>query len=166
MLWMMLITMTVLRMRVAMMLIIREDNTGHRDIKDGPFPWDASIEGLLNSIVRFCFFYLEVFLNTTAILPSVGIMVGTLMTLFVYDIYNERLVFAVALGFPGFLNLLTPFFATEGGYYVTTILRFFTGLYSAILTPVIPALAFNWFLSSELYRFELLWQSICQHLNN
>ena len=89
---------------------------------------------------------------------SVGIMVGTLMTLFVYDIYNERLVFAVALGFPGFLNLLTPFFATQGGYYVTTILRFFTGLYSAILTPVIPALAFNWFLSSELYRFELLWQ--------
>ena len=38
------------------------------------------------------------------------------------------------------------------------IFRFFTGLYSAILTPVIPALAFNWFLSSELYRFELLWQ--------
>ena len=50
---MMLITMIVLRMRVTTMLIIREDNTGHRDIKDGPFPWDASIEGLLNSIVRF-----------------------------------------------------------------------------------------------------------------
>ena len=46
--------MIMLRMRVTMMLImIREDNTGHRDIKDGPFPWDASIEGLLNSIVRF-----------------------------------------------------------------------------------------------------------------
>ena len=82
-------------------------------------------------------------------------MVGTLMTLFVYDIYNERLVFAVALGFPGFLNLLTPFFASEGGYYVTTILRFFTGLYSAILTPVIPALAFNWFLSEELYKMSI-----------
>ena len=27
------------------------------------------------------------------------------------------------------------------------------------VTPVIPALAFNWFLSSELYRFELLWQN-------
>ena len=39
------------------------------------------------------------------------------------NIHNERLVFAVALGFPGFLNLLTPFFATQGGYYVTTILR-------------------------------------------
>ena len=91
-------------------------------------------------------------------------MVGTLMTLFVYDIYNERLVFALALGFPGFLNLLTPLFATQGGYYVTTILRFFTGLYSAILTPVIPALAFNWFLSSELYRLEPLSQhqdSLC-----
>ena len=85
-------------------------------------------------------------------------MVGTLMTLFVYDIYNERLIFAVALGFPGFLNLLTPFFANQGGFYVTTILRLFTGLYSAILTPVIPALAFNWFLSSELYRLQLLWQ--------
>ena len=91
----------------------------------------------------------------TTTLLSVGIMVGTLMTLFVYDIYNERLVFAVALGFPGFLNLLTPFFATEGGFYVTSILRFFTGLYSAILTPVIPALAFNWFLSSELYRCQI-----------
>ena len=65
----------------------------------------------------------EVFLHITTTLLSVGIMVGTLMTLFVYDIYNERLVFAVALGFPGFLNLLTPFFATQGGYYVTTILR-------------------------------------------
>ena len=59
---------------------------------------------------------------------SVGIMVGTLMTLFVYDYYNERLVFAVALGFPGFLNILTPFFAKQGGYYVTSILRFFTGM--------------------------------------
>ena len=55
-------------------------------------------------------------------------MVGTLMTLFVYDYYNERLVFAVALGFPGFLNILTPFFAKQGGYYVTSILRFFTGM--------------------------------------
>ena len=35
------------------MVINRKDNTGHRDIKDGPFPWDASIEGLVNSIVRF-----------------------------------------------------------------------------------------------------------------
>ena len=34
-------------------VINRKDNTGHRDIKDGPFPWDASIEGLVNSIVRF-----------------------------------------------------------------------------------------------------------------
>ena len=141
-----------------MVLVLREDNTGHRDIKDGPFPWDASIEGLLNSIVRFCL-PTQVFLHITTTLLSVGIMVGTLMTLFVYDIYNERLVFAVALGFPGFLNLLTPFFATQGGFYVTTILRFFTGLYSAILTPVIPALAFNWFLSSELYRLQLLWQN-------
>ena len=65
----------------------------------------------------------EVFLHITTTLLSVGIMVGSLMTLFVYDIYNERLVFAVALGFSGFLNLLTPFFATQGGYYVTTILR-------------------------------------------
>ena len=105
-----------------MVLVLREDNTGHRDIKDGPFPWDASIEGLLNSIVRFCL-PTRVFLHITTTLLSVGIMVGTLMTLFVYDIYNERLVFAVALGFPGFLNLLTPFFATQGGYYVTTILR-------------------------------------------
>ena len=44
------------------------------------------------------------------------------------------------------------------GWVTIKIFRFFTGLYSAILTPVIPALAFNWFLSSELYRFELLWQ--------
>ena len=91
----------------------------------------------------------------TTTLLSVGIMVGTLMTLFVYDIYNERLVFAVALGFPGFLNLLTSFFATMGGCYVTSIYRFSTGFYSAILTPVIPALAFNWFLSSERYRCEI-----------
>ena len=61
-------------------------------------------------------------------------MVGTLMTLFVYDYYNERLVFAVALGFPGFLNILTPFFAKQGGYYVTSILRFFTGTLSNIFT--------------------------------
>ena len=49
------IFMIMLRMRVTMIIMIlpREDNTGHRDIMDGPFPWDASIEGLLNSIVRF-----------------------------------------------------------------------------------------------------------------
>ena len=35
-----------------MMLTTRQDNTGHEEIKDGPFPWDASIEGFLNSIIR------------------------------------------------------------------------------------------------------------------
>ena len=41
------------RMVVTMlMLTTRQDNTGHEEIKDGPFPWDASIEGFLNSIIR------------------------------------------------------------------------------------------------------------------
>ena len=41
------------RMVVAMMMLTtRQDNTGHEEIKDGPFPWDASIEGFLNSIIR------------------------------------------------------------------------------------------------------------------
>ena len=38
--------------RAMMMLTTRQDNTGHEEIKDGPFPWDASIEGFLNSIIR------------------------------------------------------------------------------------------------------------------
>ena len=41
------------RMVVTMMMLTtRQDNTGHEEIKDGPFPWDASIEGFLNSIIR------------------------------------------------------------------------------------------------------------------
>ena len=40
------------RMVKMMMLTTRQDNTGHEEIKDGPFPWDASIEGFLNSIIR------------------------------------------------------------------------------------------------------------------
>ena len=76
-------------------------------------------------------------------------------TLFVYDIYNGRLVFAVALGFPGLISLVTPVMAELGGYHVTAINRFFTGLYSAILTPVIPALVNIWFLPSELYRMNI-----------
>ena len=43
------LTRTVVTM---MMLTTRQDNTGHEEIKDGPFPWDASIEGFLNSIIR------------------------------------------------------------------------------------------------------------------
>ena len=39
-------------MMMMMMLTTRQDNTGHEEIKDGPFPWDASIEGFLNSIIR------------------------------------------------------------------------------------------------------------------
>ena len=38
--------------RAMTMLTTRQDNTGHEEIKDGPFPWDASIEGFLNSIIR------------------------------------------------------------------------------------------------------------------
>ena len=38
--------------RTMLMLTTRQDNTGHEEIKDGPFPWDASIEGFLNSIIR------------------------------------------------------------------------------------------------------------------
>ena len=131
----------------------REDNTGHDKIPDGPFFWDSSIEvetivkpvvtssflsqGLINSIV------------------SAGILVGTIMTLFVYDYFNNRLVFATCLGFPGFLNILTPTFAKQGGHHVTVIFRFFSGLYTAILTPVIPALVNRWFLPSELYRMSI-----------
>ena len=40
--------------------------------KDGPFPWDAEVEGLINATI------------------SAGMMVGTLMTLFVYDYINLR----------------------------------------------------------------------------
>ena len=107
-------------------------------IKDGPFPWDAKIEGLINGII------------------SVGMMVGTLMTLFVYDYLNGRLIFAVALGFAGFLNVLAPVFAVHGGYFSTAIFRFFTGLYNAILTPVIPSLVTSWFLPSELYKMNVI----------
>ena len=44
--------MVVTRAMMMMMLTTRQDNTGHEEIKDGPFPWDASIEGFLNSIIR------------------------------------------------------------------------------------------------------------------
>ena len=44
--------MVVTRAMTMMMLTTRQDNTGHEEIKDGPFPWDASIEGFLNSIIR------------------------------------------------------------------------------------------------------------------
>ena len=41
------------KMAMTMMILTtRQDNTGHEEIKDGPFPWDASIEGFLNSIIR------------------------------------------------------------------------------------------------------------------
>ena len=100
--------------------VTRDHDNGHMKIKDGPFPWDASVEGLLNSVI------------------NQGVLVGTLMTLFVYDIYNGRLVFAVALGFPGLISLVTPVMAELGGYHVTAINRFFTRLYSAILTPSSP----------------------------
>ena len=73
--------------------VTRDHDNGHMKIKDGPFPWDASVEGLLNSVI------------------NQGVLVGTLMTLFVYDIYNGRLVFAVALGFPGLISLVTPVMA-------------------------------------------------------
>jgi len=78
-------------------------------------------------------------------------MVGTLMTLFIYDFFNGRLVFALSLGFPGLLSLLTPLLSHHGGYPSTQIIRFFTGLYIAILTPVIPAMVNRWFLPSELF---------------
>ena len=106
--------------------------------KDGPFPWDAEVEGLINAII------------------SAGMMVGTLMTLFVYDYINGRLVFAIALGFPGFINILTPVFAVSGGHFPTVIFRFFTGLYTAILTPIIPSLINIWFLPTELYKMNII----------
>ena len=80
--------------------------------KDGPFPWDAEDEGLINAII------------------SAGMMVGTLMTLFVYDHIDGNLVFAISLGFPGFINILTPTFAVYGGHLSVSVFRFFTGLYS------------------------------------
>merc|ERR1719369_1516264 len=78
------------------------------------------------------------------------------MTLFVYDYLNGRLVFSVALGFPGLINVLTPSFAIHGGYLPLVIFRFFTGLYTAILTPVIPSLVHRWFLPSELYSMNII----------
>ena len=85
-------------------------------------------------------------------LVRLGGMVGLLMTLFIYDIFNSRLIFALSLAFAGFLNLLTPFASHHGGYPSTYFLRFFTGLYVAILTPVIPAMVNIWFLPSELSK--------------
>ena len=96
------------------------------------------MQGLINSII------------------SVGMVVGTLMTLFIYDYLNGRLVFAVALSYGGVLSILTPSFAKLGGYYTTVIFRFFTGLYTAILTPVIPALVNGWFQPSEVYRMTVV----------
>ena len=105
---------------------------------DGPFPWDAEIEGLINAII------------------SAGSMVGTLMTLFVYDHIDGNLVFAIALGFPGLISILTPIFAENGGYQSVVIFRFFTGLYTSILTPVIPTLVSTWFLPTELYKMNII----------
>jgi len=106
--------------------------------KDGPFPWDAEIEGLINAII------------------SAGMMVGTLMTLFVYDYIDGNLVFAVSLGFPGLISIMTPTFAVNGGYPSVVIFRFFTGLYISILTPVIPTLVNTWFLPTELYTMNII----------
>ena len=83
------------------------------------------------------------------------------MSLFVYDVFNHRLLFAVALGFPGLLNILTPTFADHGGWLVTSIFRFFTGLYTALLTPLIPGLVNHWFVPSELYRMGIgVWLAV------
>jgi len=106
--------------------------------KDGPFPWDAEDEGLINAII------------------SAGMMVGTLMTLFVYDHIDGNLVFAISLGFPGFINILTPTFAVYGGHLSVSVFRFFTGLYTGILTPVIPTLVSTWFLPTELYKMNII----------
>jgi hypothetical protein len=54
---------------------------------------------------------------------AVGAMLGTLLTLIVYDYLNGRCVYAACLAFAGFLNLLTPAFAEAGGFYTVVIFR-------------------------------------------
>ena len=61
-------------------------------------------------------------------------MLGTLLTLLVYDYLNGRCVYAVCLAFAGFLSLLTPPFAEAGGYYPLVIFR--GSLLSALYTGV------------------------------
>jgi hypothetical protein len=74
-------------------------------VPDGPFPWGDEIEALINLIV------------------AVGAMLGTLLTLLVYDYLNGRCVYAACLAFAGFLNILTPAFAEAGGFYTVVIFR-------------------------------------------
>ena len=54
---------------------------------------------------------------------GVGALVGTLLSLVVYDFLNGRCVYALALGFAGFLNILTPPFAEAGGFVTMVIFR-------------------------------------------
>jgi hypothetical protein len=74
-------------------------------VPDGPFVWTDDIEALINLIV------------------AVGAILGTLLTLVVYDYLNGRCVYALALGAAGLLNILTPSFAVAGGFYSVVIFR-------------------------------------------
>ncbi|XP_023334822.1 uncharacterized transporter slc-17.3 isoform X3 [Eurytemora carolleeae] len=122
----------------CVMVLNESDGCHGPTIQDGPFPWNNSIEALLNMII------------------AIGSLIGTLVTLIVYDYINMRFVFSLCLAYAGFLNIITPPIAKEGGYYSVLILRFFTGFYSAILNPAVPMIVQHWFLEKEQCRTNVL----------
>ncbi|XP_023343012.1 sodium-dependent phosphate transport protein 4 isoform X2 [Eurytemora carolleeae] len=102
-------------------------------------------------------FSMDLFLGALLnLIIAVGSVLGTLVTLIVYDYINMRFVFALCIVYPGFLNIITPPIAKEGGYISVLILRFFTGFYSAIISPAIPMIIQLWFLSTEQCRLNVV----------
>jgi len=100
----------------------------------GPFAWSPAVEsGIISTSL-------------------IGTQTGLVLVLYVYNYLDARLVYSVTLLISGLLCLVTPSIGTNGGGYAFfAVAEYLESCLTALLTPMIPTVVHNWFLSTESY---------------
>jgi len=100
----------------------------------GPFAWSPAVEsGIISTSL-------------------IGTLTGMVLVLHVYNYLDARLVYSATLFISGLLCIVTPVIGINwGGYVLFAVAEFLESCLTALLTPMIPTVVNNWFLTTEIY---------------
>ncbi len=101
------------------------------DIQSGPYRWDDYTQSLFLS------------------LEAVGILIGTMSAIFLYNYCFMRPVVTICLIWGGLLNIFAPEIVGGGGAYGLAISRFANGIYVGLVQPTPNLACALWFTEDE-----------------
>ena len=103
------------------------------NLANGPYNWDANTQSLILS------------------LPFAGVIIGTVVAMFIYEIYFLRLILVASHLIIGGLNLALPQIAYAAESTGVIIARFAVGFLAGLTQPTNNLVCSNWFPAAERY---------------